>query len=125
MVMPAFYLQKTLLLLPKLDYSLPIISYSNYNNVILNLPNSDFVNKNTSVLLQSSSGNKITINNGGSALKTSERETNLLFRYRASEFSGVMESKLNYSTLFSLDLMNYKAIISNVNNNLELAKQSK
>lgn len=125
-ILSTLFLQKSLLLLPKLDYQMPPLLTSRRDYVVsLNLSNNDPVNKEIPLILYNNSRNEFLLKKQSRGFGMLQSESKLLSFYKNKEFSIMSTLSPNYLTFSNLDFMDYKSIISNVNNNLVLAKQSR
>ena len=124
-MLPTLFLQKSLLLLPKLDYQVPLLSVGRQNYNTLNLVNTGFLRKETPLVLYNNSSNKFLLKNLCWGSKVSVSELDSLSFYRDKKFSGILTVSSNHLALSTLGFMDYKSVTSNISNNLSLAKQSR
>lgn len=123
-LLAALFLQRTLNLLPKLDYALPTYNLRNHNGGLLRSHHNSN-GGNVHVLLHANSTKNFLIRNTKPAVSVFKLEGSLSHFYLSNTFSKITTTKLNYEMLFSLSFADFKIISSNIKNNLFLGKQSK
>lgn len=122
-LLTALFLQKTLVLIPKLDYILPNYNLTRYNSGVLRSyygGNNDF-----HVLLHTNSVKNFLLRNTRPVMGVLKLEDNLSHFYSSDTFSKITTTKLNYEMLFGLSFGDFKIISANIKNNLLLGKQSR
>jgi hypothetical protein len=120
MLLAALFLQKTLALLPKLDYTLPLLksstvklsSTSNYASYI-------------HIILHNSSASKLSVRTTISPMSVLKLENKSLRYYSNKDFSKITTLSLNYGSLFNLAFSDFKVLSDNLKINLTLSKQAK
>lgn len=123
-LLAALFLQKTLVLLPRLDYILPTSNPTNYNSRLLRSYHGGN-NGSVHVLLHTNSVKNFLSRSTRLAIDVSKLEDNLSYFYSSNTFSKITTTKLNYEMLFGLSFADFKIISSNIKNNLLLGKQSR
>jgi len=120
MLLTGLFLQKTLTLLPKLDYTLPL-----YKNSISKFPTTGNYNNNLHIILHNASAKKLLVRTTMIPTRVYELEGRLLGNYLNNDFSKINTLSLNYESLFNLDFNNFKVLSDNISTNLLLGKQAR
>jgi hypothetical protein len=123
MLLAAFFLQKTLSLLPKLDYNLSTHHLFRPTNNILKL--SGIGGGNIHILIYENSNKTLTPRNTKTITSACGLENKLSQFYSTDNFSKVITVSLNYNMLFNLNFSDFKTVSDNIKKNLLLGKQAR
>lgn len=120
MLLAALFLQKTLTLLPKLDYTLPLPKSST-----VKLSSTSSYASYIHIILHNSSNSKLSVRTTTNPMSVLRLENKLLYHYSSKDFSKVTTLSLNYGSLFNLAFSDFKVLSDNLKTNLILSKQAK
>jgi hypothetical protein len=128
LLLPTFFLQRALWLLPKVDYNIDLYKYrcvgGGFN--ILNTSSLKSSKAYVSIILYYSSEKRF-----GLVSAPSTHSTKLVggsdtgHFYKNPIFSGVFASGTDFLSIFTLDFFNYKLLVGNIESGLLLNKQVK